>query len=52
MFTEAMKIALLFIMQNHLYTFDNEIKLQSEGGPIGLELTGVLAQLFMVWWDR
>ena len=21
-------------------------------GPIGLELTGVLAQLFMVWWDR
>ena len=52
MFTEAMKIVLLFIMQNHLYTFDNQIKLQSEGGPIGLELTGVLAQLYMVWWDR
>ncbi|PFX24331.1 hypothetical protein AWC38_SpisGene11044 [Stylophora pistillata] len=28
------------------------IKLETEGGPIGLELTGVLAQLFMVWWDR
>ena len=52
MFTEAMKIVLLFIMQNNLYTFDNEIKLQSDGGPIGQELTGVLAQLFMVWWDR
>ena len=48
MCTDTMKIVLLFIMQNHLYTFDNEIKLQSEGGPIGLELTGVLAQLFMV----
>ena len=52
MFTEAMKIVLLFIMQNHLYTFVNQLKLQSEGGPIGLELTGVLAQLFMVRWDR
>ena len=52
MFTEAMKIVLLFIMENHMYTFNNEIKLQSRGGPIGLELTGVLAQLFMVWWDR
>ena len=35
-----------------MYTFDNKVKLQSKGGPIGLELTGVLAQLFMVWWDR
>ena len=50
-FTEAMKIALLFIMENHVYTFDNEIKLQSKGGPIGLKLTGILAQVFMVWWD-
>lgn len=52
MFTKAMKIVLLFIMKNHMYTFNNEIKLQARGGPIGLELTGVLAQLFMVWWDR
>ena len=43
---------LLFIMENHIYTFNYEIKLQSRGGPIGLQLTGVLAQLFMVWWDR
>lgn len=47
-----MKIVLLIIKQNHLYLFDNQIKLQSEGGPIGLKLTWVLAQLFMVWWDR
>ena len=52
MFTEAIKVVLSFIMENHLYTFDGQIKLQSKGGPIGLQLTGVLAQLFMVWWDR
>ena len=52
MFMEAMKVVLLFIMKNHLYTLDNQIKLMTEGGPIGLELTGVLAQFFMVWWDR
>jgi hypothetical protein len=52
MFTIAMKVTLLLIMENHMYTFDNEIKLQSRGGPIGRQLTGALAQLFMVWWDR
>ena len=52
MFTEALKIVLMFIMTNHLYTFDNQVKLQSKGGPIGLQLTGVLAQIFMVWWER
>ena len=52
MFTEAMRVVLSFIMENHLYTFDGQIKLQSKGGPIGLQLTGVFAQLFMVWWER
>lgn len=51
MFNEAMKAALMFIMKNHMYMFDNQIKLHSKGGSIGLELTGVLAQLFMIWWD-
>ena len=31
MLTEAMKIALLFIMQNHIYTYNNDIKLQDRG---------------------
>ncbi len=39
MFTEALKIVLSFIMKNHVYTFDKQIKLQSKGG---LERTGVL----------
>lgn len=52
MFVEAFKTVLLFILENHVYGFNGEIKKQSKGGPIGLELTGVLAQIFMVWWDR
>ena len=35
-----------------MYRFNNEINLQSTGGPILLELTEVLVQLVMVWWDR
>lgn len=38
MFTEVMKIAFMFVMKKHMYMFDNQIKRQSEGGPIGLEL--------------
>ncbi|KAJ7323144.1 hypothetical protein OS493_032147 [Desmophyllum pertusum] len=40
MFTEAMKIVLLFIMKNHYYTFDNQ----------GLELTGRVAENGLKVW--
>ena len=39
-------------MTNHVYEFDGEIRHQLKGGPIGLELTGNIAQVFMIWWDR
>ena len=39
-------------MKNHIYEFDGEIRHQSEEGPIGLELTGNVAQVFMIWWDK
>ena len=32
--------------------FNNEVRKQEEGGAIGLNLTGTLAQVFMIWWDR
>ena len=50
--TESLKVAMNYIMKNHVYLFGNEIKKQSQGGPIGLQLTGTLAQVFMVWWDK
>ena len=39
MLREALRVALTVIMKNHVYTFDNEIRKQTKGGPIGLKLT-------------
>ena len=52
MLKEALKIALKVVMESHVYIFDNDIQLQRKGGPIGLDLTGTLAQIFMLLWDR
>ena len=40
------------ILSNHLYQFDGRVYKQQSGGPIGLEITGVLARCAMLWWDR
>ena len=39
-------------MSNHCYKVGDTTFLQSEGGPIGLELTGALSRPFMRRWDR
>ena len=52
MLREALRVTLTFIMKNHVHTFDNEIRKQTKGGPTGLKLTGVLAQIFHIWWDK
>ncbi len=52
MIAEALKVALKLILNNHCYMFNNEVKKQNEGGPIGLDITGVIARIFMSWWDR
>ena len=51
MMKEAFKIALELILNKHIYIFNNEIKIQQKGGPIGLDITGVIAKIFMCWWD-
>ena len=52
MLSEALKVAIKFIMKNHVYRYGDEMKKQTKGGPIGLELTGELAGVFMSWWDK
>ncbi len=52
MLRKALRAALTVIMKHHVYTFDSEIRKQKRGGPIGVKLTGVLAQIFMLWWDE
>ena len=44
---EAVKI----IMTTHLYRFNKQVYRQEEGGPIGLELTQMLARLVIICWD-
>ena len=51
MLAEALNIAICFIMKNHIYKFNGHIRCQSKGGPIGLGLTGDVAQVLMCWWD-
>ena len=39
-------------MQSHLYQLAGKVYLQKDGGPIGLELSGALARVVMLLWDR
>ena len=48
----AITIAVKFVMKNHFYTFGGVIRRQARGGPIGLSLTGDVAQVMMAWWDQ
>lgn len=51
MLTEALKVGMMVVMNNHTYTFNKKVYRQQSGGSIGLELTGNIAQVFMIWWD-
>ena len=52
MLAEALCVGVEFVMSNHLYIFNKVGQKQSKGGPIGLALTGDVAQVFMCFYDR
>ena len=39
-------------MENHVYRFENTIRKQKSGGPIGLSLTGDIADCYLIGWDK
>ena len=39
-------------LSNNLYQFENEIRLQQDKGPTGYDMTGLAADVYMLWWDR
>ena len=51
-FAMAVAYGCKMVITNHVYTVGDEFFLQSRGGPIGLELTGILARVVMMDWDR
>ena len=38
-------------MNNHVYKFNNVLRVHENEGGIGVELTGIQAELYMVLWD-
>ena len=52
MFGKALEILLTLCMDNHCYQFNNTIRVQNKGGPIGLKLTGEIFDCIMIDWDK
>ena len=52
MFGKALEGMLIVCMNNHVYQFENITRLQKQGGPIGLRLTGEIADCLMINWDK
>ena len=52
LFGSALEILILTVMGSHMYQFNGRFRLQLTGGATGLQLTGELADLIMLWWDE
>jgi hypothetical protein len=52
MLAKSVEIMIIATLENHIYIFGNEIRRQTEGGPIGLALTGEIADCYMINWDE
>ena len=52
MFCEAIGIMIERTMGMHDFQMDGDIYRQSEGGSIGMDLTGVVSDVYMCEWDR
>ena len=52
MWAEAVVFGVRLLMENHVYKFDNKIKLQKDGGSTGVTLTGVLSEIKMTKWCK
>ena len=52
MFALLLELLIMKVMGNHVYSFNGTNKLQLEGGPIGLKLSGAIAKVVMLSWSR
>ena len=51
MLAKSAEIMIIASLESHVYKFGNELRRQTKGGPIGLALTGEIADCFMLRWD-
>ena len=52
MIAKTLEIVTKEVMSKHYYAVGNTVKKQTDGGPIGLQLTGAVARVVMLWWDK
>ena len=52
MLSLALETAVLAVINNHMYQYNNTVRKQREGGPIGLRISGALARIVMIEWAR
>ena len=52
MLTLAISVGVETVLSGHTYMIGDDRYLQTEGGPIGLELTGAVSRPFMQKWDQ
>ena len=48
----AVGLALKVTLKNHVCRFNNKIFKQMKGEAIGVGISGDVANVFMIWWDR
>ena len=48
---KIIEILIISGMTNHIYRFNNKLRIQVNGGPTGLSLTGQVADCYMIDWD-
>ena len=46
----AVVAGLMGVMSNHCYRFEQQTRRQNDGGSIGNQLTGEVADVVMAWW--
>ena len=52
MFCDALGCMIVKAMKLHDFKFDGQIYRQKEGGAIGMDLRGVIADVYMCEWDK
>ena len=52
MVSKLLEIVTKEVMTKHFYAVGDIIRKQTDGGPIGLQLTGAIARVVMLWWDE
>ena len=52
MFCDAIGCMIRKTMSMHDFGFDGKIYRQRSGGAIGMDLTGILADIYMCKWDK